>query len=82
MIQKVEDSKTPSPLFPNSKRIYIKGKSHDIEVPMREISLSDTNLPNGATEKNEPIRVYDTSGQWGDNSFHRNVQKLLQNILF
>ena len=80
MIQKVEDSKTPSPLFPNSKRIYIKGKSHDIEVPMREISLSDTNLPNGATEKNEPIRVYDTSGQWGDNSFHRNVQKGLPKL--
>ena len=47
---------------------------------MREIKLSETNLPNGATEKNEPIRVYDTSGQWGDNSFHRNVQKGLPKL--
>jgi phosphomethylpyrimidine synthase len=30
--------------FPNSKKIYVKGKLNDIEVAMREITLSDTKL--------------------------------------
>jgi phosphomethylpyrimidine synthase len=75
MIQKVEDSNTPSSLFPNSRRVYLKGEIHKISVPMREISLSETNLPDGSTEKNEPIRVYDTSGPWGDSQFHGKVEK-------
>ncbi len=37
---------------------------------MREISLSPTRLPNGTEVPNEPVRVYDTSGPWGDPAFH------------
>ena len=65
MIQKVEDSNTAKSLFPNSKRVYLKGANHDLAVPMREISLSETKLPDGTSGKNDPIRVYDTSGPWG-----------------
>ena len=28
--------------FPKSKKIYLKGRIHDIEVPMREIELEDS----------------------------------------
>jgi len=80
MIQKVEDSKTAKSLFPNSKRVYLKGAVHDISVPMREISLSETKLPDGSTEDNEPVRVYDTSGPWGDAKFHGNVEKGLPKL--
>ena len=74
MIQKVEDSIPSSSKFPNSSKIYLEGSSKDIRVPMREISLSDTKLPDGKIETNEPIRVYDTSGPWGDDQFHGNVK--------
>ena len=37
---------------------------------MREISLSPTNKPDGTKEENEPVRVYDTAGAWGDQNFN------------
>ena len=41
----------------------------DVRVPMREITLSPTKAFNGATECNEAVKVYDTSGPWGDPDF-------------
>jgi phosphomethylpyrimidine synthase len=59
---------TNSPL-PNSRKIYVAGKLNpDIRVPFREISLAPTKSMNGEIEMNEPVRVYDTSGPWGDPS--------------
>ena len=80
MIQKVEDPQKGKSLFPKSKRVYLKGNLHNLEVPMREIELSETNLPNGGTEKNQPVRVYDTSGPWGDQDFHGDVEKGLPSL--
>jgi phosphomethylpyrimidine synthase len=55
--------------FPNSKKIYVRGKLHrDLRVPFREISLAPTKSMNREIEVNEPVRVYDTSGPWGDQS--------------
>jgi phosphomethylpyrimidine synthase len=55
--------------FPNSKRVYVSDELHpDVRVPFREISLAPTKSMNGETEANEPVRVYDTSGPWGDPS--------------
>ena len=60
--------------LPNSKKIYVSGKLHpDIRVPFREISLAPTKSMNGEIEINEPVRVYDTSGPWGDPDFHGDV---------
>ncbi|WP_158796013.1 phosphomethylpyrimidine synthase ThiC [Pedobacter sp. L105] len=58
-------SRTP---FPASKKIFVKGELHDIEVAMREISLSETKIHNGfgLTEKNPPVTIYDTSGPYTD----------------
>jgi len=57
--------------FAGSKRVYIPGSRPDLRVPMREITLSPTRLPNGTEVPNEAVRVYDTSGPWGDPEFHR-----------
>ncbi|MDQ8200786.1 phosphomethylpyrimidine synthase ThiC [Pelagicoccus enzymogenes] len=72
-------SSTFEPL-PNSRRIYIAGSRDDIRVPMREITLNDTRKPDGSTEPNEPVRVYDCSGPWGDPDYHRDVEKGLPEI--
>ncbi|HXU39383.1 MAG TPA: phosphomethylpyrimidine synthase ThiC [Blastocatellia bacterium] len=52
--------------FPNSARIYIEGSARSIRVPMREVHLNVTRGVNGAIEENEPVRLYDSSGPWGD----------------
>ena len=53
--------------LPNSRKIYVKGKLQpDVRVPFREISLAPTKTMSGEIELNEPVRVYDTSGPWGD----------------
>ncbi len=50
--------------FPNSKKIYVEGSRADIQVPMREITLTDT--IGDLAEKNDPVHVYDTSGVYTD----------------
>ena len=61
---------------PNSKRVYVAGKIHpDIRVPMREIELTPTKSFNGQVEANEPVRVYDCSGLWGDPDFNGTIEK-------
>src|SRR5947207_15735241 len=62
--------------LPNSRKIYVAGKLHpEIHVPFREISLAPTKSMNGEIEVNEPVRVYDTSGPWGDPDFHGDVEQ-------
>jgi phosphomethylpyrimidine synthase len=65
--------------FPNSKKVYVKGKIHDINVGMREITLSDTllagNKDQPTYEKNEPLCVYDTSGFYTDENVEVDVHK-------
>jgi phosphomethylpyrimidine synthase len=53
--------------LPNSRKVYLNGKLHpDIRIPFREIALAPTKTMDGKVEVNEPVRVYDTSGPWGD----------------
>ncbi|MEW6990525.1 phosphomethylpyrimidine synthase ThiC [Colwelliaceae bacterium 6441] len=66
--------------FPNSKKVYVEGKIHDIRVGMREITLTDTLLAGSSKEhpkyeKNEPLCVYDTSGFYTDENVEINVHK-------
>ncbi len=60
--------------FPNSKKIYVPGKIHDIKVAMREIYVSDTQL-NGKKIPNEPVTVYDASGPYTDPNITIDVKK-------
>jgi phosphomethylpyrimidine synthase len=52
--------------LPNSRRVYLEGQIHaGLRVPMREVSLASTRLPDGTLEENAPVLMYDTSGPWG-----------------
>ncbi|MEO6561716.1 MAG: phosphomethylpyrimidine synthase ThiC [Nitrosospira sp.] len=51
--------------LPQSRKVYIQGSRPDIQVPMREISQSETPASMGL-EDNPPIHVYDTSGPYTD----------------
>lgn len=69
--------------YPSSKKIYIKGKIHDIQVGMREITLSDTiSVENGQhkAEKNKSVIVYDTSGNYSDKDITIDISKGLRRI--
>ncbi len=62
--------------LPKSKRIYVEGELHkDIRVPMREIEVSPTKSYTGAITPNDPVRVYDCSGPWGDPDFKGSVEQ-------
>ena len=68
MIKKVEDLEDSQN---NSKRVYLDGENPGVRVPMKEINLSPTRTSEDTEIHNDPIRVYDTSGPWGDPAFHR-----------
>lgn len=72
------DSASVAPL-PGSRKIYIEGSRADIRVPMREITLTDTQLANGV-EKNAAIRVYDTSGPYTDPAVQIDVRQGLPDV--
>ncbi len=65
--------------FPGSNKIYVQGSRADIRVPMRQITLSDTQLNDGV-EKNLPVIVYDTSGPYTDPDIEIDIQKGLPAI--
>jgi phosphomethylpyrimidine synthase len=67
--------------FPNSRKAYLAGQLHpDLRVPFREISLAPTKTMSGEMEVNEPVRVYDTSGPWGDADQHVDVTEGLPSL--
>ena len=83
MLKKVENKKKSRNLkakklknyFPNSTKIYLKSKRFkNINVPMREISLSDNDI--------KKLIVYDTSGGYSDpdikNDYKSGLNKLRQ----
>ena len=73
---------TTGPLA-GSEKVYIKGKMHDIEVPMRKISLTDSPAAfaaNGQGETNAPVFVYDTSGPYTDPNAEIDIYKGLAKI--
>src|SRR5690348_100914 len=52
--------------LPNSRRVYVAGKLAGVRVPFREITQSPSREMDGTLAPNPPVRVYDTSGPWGD----------------
>jgi len=51
------------------------GRAHpDLRVPMREIALAASRVMGGGEEANPPVRVYDTSGPWGDAGYSGTVE--------
>src|SRR2546430_9498903 len=52
--------------LPNSRRIYIDGQQPGVRVPFREVDQNPTRNFDNTLEDTPPVRVYDTSGPWGD----------------
>jgi phosphomethylpyrimidine synthase len=73
-INNLRESADSSSSLPNSRKVYLPGEINaDLRVPFREITLAPTKTMNGEIEANEPVRVYDTSGPWGDADLHLDV---------
>ena len=94
MSDKLDQEITPSeqPFFPNSQKVYVSGQQHpELRVPLREITLeastphTHTTIGNSSDNgqsineaENPKIRVYDTSGPWGDEQLPGDVQRGLE----
>jgi phosphomethylpyrimidine synthase len=79
---KQESVITREPLT-GSAKIYVKGKIHNINVAMREISVTDTVHKfngNNKTEKNASVTVYDTSGPYTDPNIKIDLKKGLPRL--
>jgi phosphomethylpyrimidine synthase len=61
---------TTSP-FAASRKVFVKGQLHDIQVAMREVSLK---------EPNSPVTIYDTSGPYTDMNANIDVKKGLARL--
>ena len=66
--------------LPNSRRVYIKGTQPGVRVPFREIDQSPTRSFTSELEENPPVRVYDTSGPYGDPSICCDVREGLPEL--
>ncbi|MBU0943667.1 MAG: phosphomethylpyrimidine synthase ThiC [Proteobacteria bacterium] len=78
--EKLPDSSTITRTpFANSKKVYVKGRMHDIEVAMREIRVDDTAIK-GPGNRGSVVTVYDTSGPYSDPQVEIDVRKGLPRL--
>ena len=62
--------------LPNSRKVYVEGGSAArVRVPLREVTQNATRAFDGRVEENPPVRVYDTSGPWGDAAVRCDVRE-------
>ena len=66
--------------LPNSRRIYVEGEQPGVRVPFREIDQNPTRNFKNELEENPPVRVYDTSGPYGDPSQATDVREGLPQL--
>lgn len=66
--------------LPGSRKVYVPGSLHNIQVAMREITLSPTFLSNGDKEENPPVSVYDSSGPFTDENIELDIRKGLPRL--
>ncbi|HRH42705.1 MAG TPA: phosphomethylpyrimidine synthase ThiC [Pyrinomonadaceae bacterium] len=73
--------------FPNSTKIYVTTNGDtrndakiELNVPFREIALSPTRNMQDELEENAPVRVYDTSGVYTDESVKCDVREGLPTL--
>jgi len=79
LAQHEQEAKDLTRILPASKKVYIQGSRPDIQVPMREIELTDTPTGLGG-EQNPPLMVYDTSGVYTDPAIQIDLNKGLPNV--
>src|SRR5262245_24377740 len=77
---KTQSELPENPSLPNSRRVYLSGQLPGVRVPFREIYQTPSRNFDGTVETNPPVRVYDTSGPWGDPGLHCNVRDGLPQV--
>lgn len=77
--QHEQDAKDLTRILPASRKVYIQGSRPDIQVPMRQIELTDTPTGLGG-EHNPPVMVYDTSGVYTDPNVQIDLNKGLPHV--
>ncbi len=66
---------------PSSRKVYSPGRIHpELHVPMREIQLAPTRLPDGTLRQNPPLCLYDTSGPYTDPEVTVDLQRGLRKL--
>lgn len=74
----------PADEMPQSEKIHVKGKIHDIEVGMRRVYVgkghANSSAYTPASEKPDSIVLYDTAGPYSDPSIVIDIQKGLPKI--
>ena len=72
-----------SDFYPNSKKIFVQGKLHDIKVAMREVAVSPTKTKSFGVEEifpNPSVTMYDTSGAYTDPNVTIDITKGLPRL--
>ena len=78
-----EEARDLTRALPASRKVYVEGSRPDIQVPMREITLTDTpvgGFGKAEGEKNPPFYVYDTSGVYTDPNVEIDLTKGLPKL--
>lgn len=74
-----QDAKDLTRILPASKKVYVEGSRTDIQVPFRQIDLTNTQTKTEA-EANPSILVYDTSGVYTDPNVEIDLNKGLPRL--
>ncbi|TCM71103.1 hydroxymethylpyrimidine synthase [Acinetobacter calcoaceticus] len=77
--QHEQDAQDLTRILPASQKVYIQGSRPDLQVPFREISLTETPTGLGG-ETNTPIMVYDTSGAYTDPKINIDLNQGLPHV--
>jgi len=65
--------------FPGSRKVYVPGVLHDIQVAMREVTVDDP-LIQGPQGKGSVVTLYDTSGPYSDPKVKIDLRKGLPKL--
>ena len=79
-IKPKQSDTSESSSLPNSNRVYVDGKLPGVRVPFREIEQNPSRNFDGTLATNPPVRVYDTSGPWGDVNVECDVREGLPQL--
>ncbi|HXD32148.1 MAG TPA: phosphomethylpyrimidine synthase ThiC [Pyrinomonadaceae bacterium] len=79
-IKPTDDPISDNSSLPNSTRVYVEGSLPGVRVPFREITQNPTRNFDNSLAENPPVRVYDTSGPWGDPSINTDVREGLTEL--
>ncbi|WP_019121716.1 phosphomethylpyrimidine synthase ThiC [Brevibacillus massiliensis] len=61
--------------YPASRKVYVEGTRPDLRVPMREVTLHPSRTMSGEEVQTPPVRLYDTSGVYTDETVTVDIHK-------